>query len=253
MTNTTGSPLPDRYRRCGLALCLLLTALFVSPVAGADVMQTFDAQFKVKRGAVTLGTTRFSLSREGADNCYVFRGEANPNAIVRVFVGQVIDESRFCIENGVVRPQRFSHHMEGNTDDSYSLAFDWASHEVVYRSEAGATKNLTLGESAFDPLSIQIAARRWVAEHPQPDAAGERDFALIDEKKQKTYRLRASDGGRIKTPAGRYDTVKIERIDDPKRGLRFWLAPDADWIPVQVEHEKPKTGVFRMQITKLDR
>ena len=252
MTNTTGSPLPDRYRRRGLALCLLLTALFVSPVAGADVMQTFDAQFKVKRGAVALGTTRFSLSRDG-DDCYVFRGEANPNAVVRVFVGQVIDESRFCIEDGTVRPQRFSHHMEGNAEDSYSLEFDWSQHEVTYRSEAGESKTMALGDSAFDPLSIQFAARRWVAAAANPDTAGERDFALIDEKKQKTYRLRASDGGRIKTPAGRYDTLKIERVDDPKRGLRFWLARNADWIPVQVEHEKPKTGVFRMQLTALER
>ena len=112
---------------------------------------------------------------------------------------------------------------------------------------------MPLGDSAFDPLSIQFAARRWVAGAANPNAAGERDFALIDEKKQKTYRLRASDGGRIKTPAGRYDTLKIERVDDPKRGLRFWLARNADWIPVQVEHEKPKTGVFRMQLTALER
>lgn len=253
MTNTTKSPSHEPNRKRSLGLCLLLAALFVSPVAGADVMQTFDAQFKVKRGAVALGTTRFSLARDGGNDCYVFRGEANPNAVVRVFVGQVIDESRFCIEDGTVRPQRFSHHMEGNAEDSYSLEFDWSQHEVTYRSEAGDSKVMPLGDSAFDPLSIQFAARRWVAGAANPNAAGERDFALIDEKKQKTYRLRASDGGRIKTAAGRYDTLKIERVDDPKRGLRFWLAREADWIPVQVEHEKPKTGVFRMQLTALDR
>ncbi|MES1939582.1 hypothetical protein T5B8_05043 [Salinisphaera sp. T5B8] len=253
MTTTTGwrfhEPRPTRW----VALGVLLLALLFSPLAGADVMQPFDAQFKVKRGAVTLGTTRFSLARDGSDNCFVFRGEANPNAIVRVFVGDVNDESRFCIEDGVVRPQHFSHHMQGNTEDSYALDFDWSNHEVTYRSEAGDTKTLSLGEQAFDPLSIQIAARRWVASTADPDNAGERDFELIDEKKHKTYRLRASDGGRIKTPAGRYDTLKIERVDDPKRGLRFWLARNADWIPVQVEHEKPKTGVFRMQLTALER
>lgn len=216
-------------------------------------MQPFEAQFQVKRGAIALGTTRFSLSPGGADGCYVFRGEANPNAVVRVFIGQVIDESRFCIADGVVRPQHFSHRMQGNAEDSYTLAFDWSQADVVYRSEAGAQKTMSLVEPTFDPLSIQMAARRWVAQASDPDTLGEKDFALIDEHKHKTYRLRVSDGGRIKTPGGRYDTLKIERVDDPKRGLRFWLARRADWIPVQVEHEKPKTGVFRMQLTALER
>lgn len=253
MTTTTGSPPHDRPRSRLFAIYLLVLGLAAAPLAQADVMQTFDAQFKVKRGAVALGTTRFSLARADGDDCYVYRGEANPNAVVRVFIGQVIDESRFCIVDGVVRPQRFSHHMEGNAEDSYSLDFDWSAQEVTYRNEEGDSKTMPLGERAFDPLSIQIAARRWVAEASDPDTLGEADFPLIDEKKRKTYTLRASDGGTLKTPGGRYATLRVERVDDPKRGLRFWLAREADWIPVQVEHEKAKTGVFRMQLTALER
>lgn len=251
MTTTTGSrhhePRPP-LRTLGL----LLAGLFFAPLAQANVMQPFDASFKVKRGAIALGTTRFSLSRDG-ENCYVFRGKAFPNAVVRVFIGEVTDESRFCIEDGIVRPRHFSHHVEDKAEDSYTLAFDWQAREVVYRNEAGDSKRMALNGIAYDPLSIQIAARRWVEQAASPAQLGEADFPLIDEKKHKTYTLRASDGGTVKTPGGRYETLKVARVDDPKRGLRFWLARSADWVPVQVEHEKPRTGVFRMQLTELQR
>ena len=50
------------------------------------------------------------------------------------------------IVDGVVRPQRFSHHMEGNAEDSYSLDFDWSAQEVTYRNEEGDSKTMPLGE-----------------------------------------------------------------------------------------------------------
>ena len=252
MTTTTRSPRPEPRRRHIVGIALLVGALFTS-IAGAAITDPFTARFKVNRGKIGLGTTTFSLARAETDNCYVYSGRANPNALVRVFIGDVTDESRFCIEDGALRPSRFSHHMQDDAEDSYTLNYDWAARQVVYRSEAGKQETMALGEQGLDPLSIQIAARRWVADATDPDNLGEADFSLVDEDETKTYTLRASDGGTVDTPAGRYETLLVERVDDDKRHLRFWLARNANWIPVRVEHQKGDGGVFRMSLTELER
>lgn len=251
MTTTTRSPRPET--RHGLAGAVLLVGVLFSSIAGAAVTDPFTAHFKVNRGSIGLGTTTFSLARAQTADCYVYSGRANPNALVRVFIGDVSDESRFCIEDDALRPSRFSHHMQGDAEDSYTLDYDWDTRQVVYRSEAGRQETMALGEQGLDPLSIQIAARRWVAAAADPDNLGTADFTLVDEDETKTYTLRARNGGTIDTPAGRYDTLLVERVDDDKRHLRFWLARNADWIPVRVEHQKGNDGIFRMSLTSLDR
>lgn len=249
MRTTTPTKRSDRRPGAALALCL---ALLIAPPAPAAVTDAFTADFEVHRGSIALGTTTFSLEPGERAGCYVYSGRADPNALVRMFIGRVTDESRFCIEDGTIRPQHFRHHIDGDAEDSYTLDFDWSAHEVTYENDAGQRKTMALGERALDPLSIQIAARRWLARADDPAALGEARFAMIDEDERKTYTLRVSDGGTIETEAGIYDTLRVERVDS-SRHLRFWLAKNADWIPVRVEHQKGDGGVFRMSATRLQR
>jgi D-methionine transport system ATP-binding protein len=39
----------------------------------------------------------------------------------------------------------------------------------------------------------------------------------------------------IKTPAGNFDTIRLERIDNPDKIGRFWLAAERDWMPVKIQ------------------
>ncbi|GAB3681493.1 DUF3108 domain-containing protein [Salinisphaera aquimarina] len=229
-----------------------MLGVLATGTAQADVTDTFTANFDVHRGKLALGTTAFGITPGAKAGCYVYTGQARPNALVRLFLGDVTDESRFCIEDGVIRPQHFRHHIAGDEKKSYTLDFDWSAHEVHYRSEAGKQDTMTLPERALDPLSIHMAARQWVDEADDPETLGEADFPMVDEDEIKTYRLRATDGGDIQTPAGRYDTVRVDRVDDNKR-LTFWLARSAEWIPVRVEQQKDEDGIFQMNMTALER
>lgn len=222
--------------RVRLLLAGLLLA--VAGSASAAVTDSFVATYSVDYGFIGLGTITFELKPAGQPDCYVYTGQGQPNAIVSMLVGSLSDESRFCItDNGVLQPHYFRHHEEGDPEDSYTLNFNWDAHTVRYQNRDGNIRTLSLPDKATDPLSLQIAARMWLADSLKPAELPNRGFALVDENEVKTYTLAVKPGGTVEVPAGRYDTLIVERVDDDEH-LRFWLAEYADWVPVRVEHEK---------------
>lgn len=234
-----------------IAGALLLAG--INAASAAAIPAAFDAQFTVNRSGLPLGTTQFTLSAADKSGCWVYHGKANPNALAHLFLGNITEESRFCMVDGQVQPQHFSHHIDGNARKSYTLSFNWSAMQVTYDSEAGKHRVYKLVADAQDPLSLQIAARRWVAAASDPATLGEKTFQMVDDDGVEPYGLAATDGGTIKTPAGHYDTLKVARTGKHSHALAFWLARDADWIPVQVRQIKDGSTVFTMTMSQLKR
>lgn len=218
-----------------------LVAIVMCVVAGnaaAAATDSFTATYGVSYGFLGLGTLSFELKPGEQPDCYVYSGQGQPSALVSMLVGNLSDVSRFCVtETGKIHPQYFRHHEEGDPDDSYTLQFDWQDSTVRYQNRDGNIRVMALPETATDPLSLQVAARMWVSNAQQPKQLPNRDFTLVDEDEIKTYTLAVKPGGTIRVPAGRFDTLIVERVDDKDEILRFWLAKYADWIPVRVQHE----------------
>lgn len=235
-------------KRCVNRLAAALLAIATFPAA-ADVLSPFEAHYKVERGSMGLGSTVFSLAADG--DCYRYRGEARPNALVSLFVGKVNDESRFCVtDDGCVAPRRFEHVESRDDEDSYSLVFD-DNGRVTYLSRAGQERTFTAPADAVEPFVIHIAVRLWVHGAGKPRTLPNRTFTVVDEDEIKHYELAVRDGDRIETPAGTWDTLIVERVDDPDRQLRFWLAPELAWLPIRVEHRKKDDPAIRMTLEKL--
>lgn len=231
-------------------LLTVLTALMgVLPLAAsAGALSPFKAVYEVHRGNLGLGEAEFSLQPWGdRPECMAYRAEAHPRALIRVFVGEISDKSFFCVKDGRIRVQTFQHWEENDEEDSYELRFDWDKGTVSY-SHGGSMK---LPADAVDPFSLHLAARQWLENVEDPKNVEPRDFVLIDEDEVKTYRLAVTDHGRIKVPAGEFDYVQIERVDDPKRKLRFLAAPSLAFLPIRVEHQKRDDPVFKTELVKL--
>jgi hypothetical protein len=230
---------------CGLAAAfLLLTSL----AAQAAVTQPFTADFKISHSGIPMGTATFRLKPDG-HGCYVYSGHAQPNFIAHFLVGAISEKARFCIDHGVLRPQRFVYHIDGKPKKSYTLNFNWAAHQAIYHSEKGKRKTLTLGARAYDPLSIQIVARHWLAQAKAPATLADTRLPLVDKDKIKNYRLHVTDGGPIQTPGGTFDTLRVAGGGDSDHPLKLWLARDANWIPVRVV--QAGDNAYRMDLTKL--
>lgn len=242
----------------GLLVGMVGTAM-AAPDSGLDsATRVFQADFNVNKSGLPLGNTHFSLKRDdekSQGSCFVYTGQANPNALVHLFLGDIDETSQFCVVDGMIRPQAFSHHENGKPKKSYTLVFDWDQKVARYHDEAGRTRRFDIQAGVQDPLSLQIAARAWVAdalaERPATDSTpGQKSFRLVDDDGVEDFTLDARDGGRIQTDAGTFDTLRVARAGDHSHPLVLWLARDHDWIPVQVETGS-HGNTFTMKATSL--
>ena len=232
----------------GLSLAITSPAILAAPT------DAFNAVYTVSKSGLPLGDAHFSLKPGKQDGCYVYAGHAKPNALVHMFLGNIDDETRFCIVDGTVRPDYFRHHIDGKPGQSYTLEFDWSAMTVQYKSEKGDTKTYTLKPGAQDPMSLQIAARRWLAsadaDHTLPT---QHTFTLADDDGLQTYTVHVSDAGNLKTPGGTFDTVKLARNGHHHHALTFRLARNADWIPVQVRRLQDGSTQYVLTVQSLSR
>jgi hypothetical protein len=129
--------------------------------------------------------------------------------------------------------------------DNFSLDFDWSTHKVR-ALKRGVVTERDLPEVAYDRLVLQQVVRLWVIahagdEHPQP-----MDFNMVDDDRITPYRFAIIGHESIETPAGKFDAVRVERIDNPKRSLRSWVAPSLDYTPVKIEQVENGDVKLRM-------
>lgn len=235
----------------GLAGMLLVLA----QPAAADVLTPFKADYKVTRGSLTLGDGSFALKHWGGrDDCYNYHGVAKPRKLLSFIVGDITDDSYFCItDSGQIRTQQYNHTEASDAEDTHIMLFNWKAGTVTYKGQKAPNgeKTFKLPAGTVDINDLQIAARLWLAQMQDVSKPAQRKFAIVDEREIKHYTLATSPGGVIKTPIGSFDTIKVERIDNPEKQFKLWAATELDFLPIRVESQKRDDPVIRLDIKAL--
>ncbi len=226
-------------------------ALFCCASAQADVFSPYQAVYEVNRGNVMLGDTTFTMTRDKGD-CYRIQGVAEPKGLAALFAGRMTEQSYFCVENGHIRSHKYSISREGgDDDDNYTLRFDWGNQLVTTDNNDPRE----LPAEGLDRTVMELALRQQLARHLQL-ANGELPqkqfvFLMVEDDEIKPYRFQVTGRETIRTPAGRFDAVKVERTNSQKRQFRLWLAPELDYLPVLLERQKKDKPAVRMLLRKL--
>jgi hypothetical protein len=226
------------YRR--LIHCLgigTLLALIGMPLGTADTLLPYDALYKVSRSGLT-AQRRIHLRLDGETYTLVATTKLT-GLLALTGRGPIIEESRFVLEKGRIRPLRYQlEDGSDNHDKDIQINFDWLSGKS-HGYAKGKQWQFPLISELLDPLTFQLAARR----------------ALM--RGERTPVLHVHEGNRIR----RYDfikeatqTIRLGRkpIDTiryfvdrgSKRRLYCWLAPTLNYLPIRLEqrhHEKLKT------------
>lgn len=229
-----------------LAVCLApLATATAGGNADKPALQPFEAVYSAQWNNIRLGEIHIGLRRDG-EFCYVYTSEARPVRLVRAFYGTPAEESYFCLVDGAVRPVRFAF---DHGDDSFTLDFDWVNGVVTGDGTAEAERELP--ENAQDRLGMQQAVRAWVLAKLPDAPEGDYVFNMVEDDRIREYTLRMTGTEQVRTPAGRFDAHKLERVD-PDRIARFWVAPEAQAMPVKVETGRDGRVQLSMELKRFE-
>lgn len=211
---------------------------------GVDAFDPWQARYALTRGPLTLGYATFSLAPTETDGCHLFRYDAKPVGLARLFIGQLHETSRFCVADGQIRTQRFEFRRDDEPEDNYVLTFDWQTKTV--RGPGDKTRQIP--DDAMDRLAIQLAVRAMLTDNAGDLPTEPRNFTMIEDDRIKTYTLQVKGRETIETPAGKLDAIRVERVKDPRKTTIFWASPDLGYIPVRVEQRKDDSEVLSIAL-----
>ena len=215
-------------RRFALSLIALLPAL----ASAAPALSPMSLRYDVAWGSVPLGEGQLSLNTVEGGDCYRYELRTDPIGLIAWTYGAPSEVSEFCVRGQRLVPSRMSFSNPKRKKDGFTLDFDFAKGQVL----GGRNGPLAIEAGTVDRLSVQQAGRLWVKANAGKADPGTVVLTVADHKRVKAYTFAIGGRGQVETPAGRFDAIRFERIDDPKTTLRFWLAPELDYMPVKVEN-----------------
>lgn len=218
--------------RCGLLMLLLGTSLAQAQAPMPD-WSAHEEHYSVAWGGIALGEGRISLKPRGND-CFDYVSQTTPIALVRWSYGEPREASRFCVKDGVVLPQHFEYTVSGNSKDNFTLDFS-ADGRRIKRLQNGTVTELSVTPPVYDRFVVREAIRVWAMQHAEQIGA-EQEFTVVETGEPKTYRYAIKAREKVQTEAGSFDSLRIERVDNPKKVQRYWLAPGRHYAVVRVEH-----------------
>jgi hypothetical protein len=222
---------------------LIVMAALTGGAAAAAEPKLPDLQlhYAAAWNGMNLGEIVVTLKPQGGDDCYRYESRSDPVGIVRWFYGKPHETSEFCVAGGKVVPKRFAYDSRG---DGFTLEFDLAAGKV----KDGHGRSRDIPANAQDRFALQQAVRLWAIENESKKEPGSVEFVMVDDEHVRAYRFAITARERIEIPAGKFDTVRVERVDNPRRISRYWIAPERGWMPVKVETGKDGKIQLRMEL-----
>ena len=227
----------------------MIRALLVLAALGAGAAQAaeprlpeLNLRYAVTWRGMGLGNAIITLKAHGDADCYRYSSVTEPSALVRMFYGKPRETSEFCVRQGKIVPRHFE--FDSPKDDDFTLEFDAAAGKVRDHDK----KERELPADAQDRFGIQQAVRLWVLDHLKSEpGAVTAEFAMVDHHRIRKYRFAIAGRETVEVPAGKFeDAVLVQRVDDKKKSIKFWLAPARDYMPVTVEQVKDGKVELRM-------
>ena len=239
---------PLRAIAAAAALLAAQHAAAVSP----DLLVASSLAYNVYRGDSQLAEGHITLKPAGSKDCWFFSQEASPKSWLKLISGDVLEQSNFCVQDGKIRPiaYRYSRDGVGSGKENFSLRFDWPKLQAIYQN--GDVRTVT--EGTLDRLSIQLALRDWLLTERAAtgkEPAGEHEVVFADRKKVDSYIFQVKAHERVETPAGTFDTTRLDRTDSKNRRAQFWLSPEHGYIVVKAEQQRDDDPVVKLMLKQL--
>ena len=226
---------------------LLALAAAASPAKADPVdLKPFRATYVIQWKGITAGNLTLELKRPDGD-VYHYTSASVPRGMFRIALpDQITQETVFRLVDGRVVPSEF--HGSDEKERPIDVVFDWANKRVTGVAK-GNTIDLELPEGTQDPLSMQLAALRSLA-----NGSLQTTVRLIDSDKIKDYELNREGTAQVESGVGKLDTiVYTSKRTGGDRLTRTWVAPALGYLPVKGERIRGSKLEFTMTLVSVDR
>ena len=204
--------------------CFLLLSAAAVASAQADPPPRLEVVYELQRNGSAIADVTERL--EYTDGKYKIT-ETWKGRGLYALLGSARRVSQGTIADGVLRPREFFDERSGR--DTARAWFDWNA-KVLTLQYKGDRKTKTLEAGGQDRLSFLLALSLL------PGRAQAASYQIADGKGTSHHRYELKGRERIKTPAGEFDTVRVERARKPKDKdhAELWLAAELGYVPVRL-------------------
>lgn len=234
--------------KCTASLVLATLLVGIATAAGAadGQLSPFVADYDVKYGSMSVGTSRTELARGAVPEQWVIESRANASGLAKLVYGTFIFRSTFKFDGADVRP--LSYRSDDGTQGSardVALEFDWQSGRVTGRAE-GAGVDIKVEPGLQDAASLLASVQVQLQRGASP-----RTIAMIEKNRVKYYGYTLLRSERLSTALGVLDTVVYRSArDGSRRETLTWYAPALDYLTVKVEQRKDGKRLLQTYIRR---
>jgi hypothetical protein len=205
----------------------------------------FIAEYNVKYGNMSVGTSRTELRRADTPGQWIIESRSNARGLAKLIAGgTLVQHSTFEHEAGGLRP--LSYQFDDGTKQSrhdISLDFDWGAGRVKGIAE-GAPVDIAAETGLQDAVSMQAFVLLRLNGGTEPGMV-----AMIEKDSVKYYRYTLLRSERLKTALGELDTLLYRSArDGSTREVLLWYAPALGNVAVQAEQRRDGKKLFQTYI-----
>ncbi len=227
--------MPNRSRLptwVGLGLACTALVLEANPVPQPT---GFELTYKIKAYGFAVGEMQISLTETDDADIYIYENLTRALGLAKAFRSGVMSEtSRFRVTPaGLVPIQYDLNDSTENPDDDTHIAFDWTAG-IADSLYEGERRDIEIEPGTLDRMSADLAVILDLQAGNGPER-----YQMVHRNALRVYEFEYLGEEDIKTPAGKFSTVKYRRQrPGSKRSGIIWFSPALCYHVVQVESLK---------------
>lgn len=230
----------------------ILSGAETSPLSSAPQLPDFSASYTLKKSGLALANMHVMLAQK--QDHYTYTALSRTVGLVSLFRDdRIMEQSRGQIVAGHIKPYEYRYQRTGKKRKNIGIDFDWTVGKALHTEDDRQT-SITIETHAVDEFVNQLALMLDLKRQLQSPAVGTTfSYKVVDEGVQKERSFTVEGAEQIKTGAGAFDTIKVQRArTEGNRITWFWCAPALHYLPVKIEHVEGDGGKLTLELEKIE-
>lgn len=232
-------------------LFVVLALFGLSQVHAADSLpvKPFKARYD---GYVLVGDSPLEMRVKGKlDMALEDQGNGQYRMIYALtgFIGSIKARADGSFHGDDLRPLVYRQTVDSITKSETHMDFNWQ-QKTLDVTEDQERETLPLKRRVVDPLSLHLLVM-WDMQQDQPSQV----YTLANGTRLKDYQTEMEGEETLQTPLGNLRTLRVRSSrakEESDRVTTLWLAPELNYLPVQMVHENDGEETLRMLLQEVE-